>query len=201
MSTSKKPKPNKLFIILGSVFLLFGVALLLKLAWEPAKLETRYALSRTSDNPTPTLVPPNTDFSLLIEKIGATAPIVQDVNPQDSRVYQRALTHGIAHAQGTSLPGQGGNIFLFAHSSTNPLDASRFNSVFYLIHHLEVGDTIQVWYQGQEYIYHVITKTIASPSDIFYLKSSPEEQLTLMTCWPPGTTLKRLIVVAKPLAL
>ena len=25
-----------------------------------------------------------------------------------------------------------------------------------------------------------------------------QKQLTLMTCWPPGTTLKRLIVIATP---
>ncbi|KKU46830.1 MAG: hypothetical protein UX62_C0006G0003, partial [Microgenomates group bacterium GW2011_GWA2_46_7] len=134
MPTLKKPKPNNLFAPIGFVLLLFGGVLLLKLAWEPLKLETRYTLSRTINSPRPPLTPVNTDFSLVIEKIGAMAPIVQDVNSQDSGQYQRALTRGIAHAAGTSLPGQGGNIFLFAHSSANPLDASRFNSVFYLVH-------------------------------------------------------------------
>ncbi|KKU44983.1 MAG: Lpxtg-site transpeptidase (Sortase) family protein [Microgenomates group bacterium GW2011_GWC2_46_7] len=202
MPTLKKPKPNNLFAPIGFVLLLFGGVLLLKLAWEPLKLETRYTLSRTINSPRPPLTPVNTDFSLVIEKIGAMAPIVQDVNSQDSGQYQRALTRGIAHAAGTSLPGQGGNIFLFAHSSANPLDASRFNSVFYLVHHLEIGNEIQVWYQGQKHVYSVTSKRIVSPTDIAYLNPpSSDEQLTLMTCWPPGTTFKRLIVVAKPLAL
>ncbi|KKU14410.1 MAG: Peptidase C60, sortase A and B [Microgenomates group bacterium GW2011_GWC2_45_8] len=200
MPTSKKPKPNKLFIALGFTLFLFGGALLLKLPWEPIKLETRYAISRKSDTPRPTLVPLNTDFSLVIEKIGAIAPIVQDVSPTNSGEYQRALTRGVAHAKGTGLPGQGTNVFLFAHSSANPLDASRFNSVFYLVHHLEPGDEIQVWYQGQEYVYAVTEKKIVDPSNIQYLTTTGStETLTLMTCWPPGTTLKRLVVVAKPL--
>lgn len=203
-SRAKPKKPSNLLLYFGYALVFFGGTLLIKLVWEPIKLEARYtsSLSRHTNVPRPTLPPVNTDFSLVIEKIGATAPIVRDVSPLDSWEYQRALTRGVAHAEGTSLPGQGGNIFLFAHSSANPLDASRFNSVFYLIHHLEKGDEIQVWYQDQKYVYIVTEKRIVDPNSIAYLDPLvSEEQLTLMTCWPPGTTLKRLIVVAKLLAL
>jgi LPXTG-site transpeptidase (sortase) family protein len=98
------------------------------------------------------------------------------------------------------LPGEGGNIFIFAHSSTDILIAARYNSVFYLLHHLESGDLIKLWYQDHEYLYSVTDKLYVSPQDTKYLTATPAtETLTLMTCWPPGTSLKRLIVIAKPL--
>ena len=100
------------------------------------------------------------------------------------------------------MPGEGGNIFLFAHSSADLLTAERYNSIFYLIHHLESGDKIRVWYEGEEYIYAVTAKHLVSPSDTQYLtKPSKVETLTLMTCWPPGTTYKRLILIAEPVDL
>jgi sortase A len=141
--------------------------------------------------------PPNTDFALTIDKIGASSAIIAGVNPYDSAVYQRALRSGIAHAQGTSVPGQGANIFLFAHSSADLLTAERYNSVFYLIHHLEPGDTIKVWHEDKEYRYAVAEKHLVTPDNTQYLTQTGQvETLTLMTCWPPGTTYKRLLITA-----
>ena len=59
------------------------------------------------------------------------------------------------------------------------------------------GDT--VIYKGKRYIYRVTNKLIVDPNEVKYLtKRLNYEQLTLQTCWPPGTTLKRLLVIAKP---
>lgn len=199
MSSSVAAKPTRIVVLLGYAFLFLGVIILSRLYWEPLKQETRYTLSRVGDTPTRALEPVNTDFALVIDKIGATAPVVANVNPLDSGIYQRALTRGVAHADGTSLPGEGGNIFLFAHSSANPTDAARFNSVFYLIHHLVPGDEIKVWYREREFVYIVSETQTVSPDRVEYLSPLTNgEQLTIMTCWPPGTTLRRLVVVAKP---
>jgi len=198
MPTLAKTSKLNPFLWFGYLFLLFSLVLLLRIFWEPVKLETSFKLTQSGVVPLPTLSPVNTDFSLLIRKINAVAPIVASVDPYDSWEYQKALTRGIAQAQGTGLPGQGKNIFLFAHSSANPLEASRFNSVFYLLHRLETGDQIEVWYQKEQYFYSVSGKNFVSPDKVEYLSSHASgEQLTLMTCWPPGTTLKRLIITAK----
>ena len=41
---------------------------------------------------------------------------------------------------------------------------------------------------------------IIDPDEVSLLTQAQEsgEQLVLQTCWPPGTTWKRLIVIAKP---
>ena len=201
-SRAKKSKVNRLASIttgIGIGLLILAGSILYRLLHDPLRHELTYAVHTLKSTET-ALIPPNTDFALTIDKIGAVSAIVQDVDPLNSRIYQAALTKGIAHAKGTTVPGQGGNIFLFAHSSADLLTAERYNSVFYLMHHLEAGDVIKVWYQGVEHDYVVTEQKLVAPSDIQYLtKKTSEEQLTLMTCWPPGTSFKRLIVIAKPL--
>ncbi len=144
-----------------------------------------------------TLEPLDKDFGIVIPKIGANAHVIKNVNPYDARIYQSALSRGVAHAQGTALPGQKGNIFLFSHSSSDFLNAIRYNSIFYLLTKLEKGDLIKIYFEGKEYDYIVKGKQIVESNAIKYLTDkTTEENLTLMTCWPPGTSLKRLIVLA-----
>lgn len=138
----------------------------------------------------------------MIPTIRASARIVKDVDPYSSEVYQKALTQGVAHALGTGTPGGNRNIFLFSHSSVNFYEASRYNSVFYLLHRLEPGDPIEIYYRGEKYVYLVSDKKIVEAEAVSYLTNPlPSETLTLMTCWPPGTTLKRLVIQASPLPL
>lgn len=200
-SSAKTKKTKKSFSFLTGIGLglvIFSLYLFARLFHDPLKQELKYSV-RTSV-PTESLTPINTDFSLVIDKIGAKSAIVAQVDAGNSRLYQVALKSGIAQAKGTAFPGEGHNIFLFAHSSADLLTAQRYNSVFYLMHHLIVGDQIRVWYQGIEHIYSVEKKLIVDPSDTKYLSErGSEETLTLMTCWPAGTTFKRLIVIAKPL--
>lgn len=201
-SRAKKSKVNRLSSLstgIGIGLLILAFTILYRLFHDPIRHEVNYAFHSLQSQGT-TLTPPNTDFAITIDRIGAASPIIKDVDPFNSLVYQRALRDGIAHARGTNVPGRGGNIFLFAHSSADLLTAERYNSVFYLMHHLEQGDVIKVWYQGVEHDYAVSEKKLVASSDTQYLtEKSAGEQLTLMTCWPPGTSLKRLIVIAKPL--
>lgn len=143
------------------------------------------------------MVPEDPEFSLVIPKIGANAPVVANVDPSNEPEYQEALKHGIAHAKGTSFPGNGGNTFLFAHSTDYIWNIGSYNAVFYLLYKMEIGDEVNVFYKGQRYVYEVNEKSIIEPYQVEYLTRTPDEEiLTLQTCWPPGTTLKRLIVVA-----
>lgn len=141
------------------------------------------------------LVPDDPNFSLVIPKIGANARVVQNVDPANEPEYLEALKNGIAHARGTSFPGQGGNIFLFAHSTDYIWNIGSYNAVFYLLYKLETGDEVNVFYQGKRYKYEVTEKAIIEPEQVEYLTRNPDEEtLTLQTCWPPGTTLKRMVV-------
>jgi len=144
--------------------------------------------------------PVDTNFGIVVPKIGANSKIVPNVDPYNGKIYQYALTKGVAHAKGTSYPGSGRNVFLFSHSSVNFYEAAKYNSVFYLLSKLEKGDDIYIFYNQKEHKYKVRNAILADAKDISYLTagSGSGETLTLMTCWPPGTTLKRLLIIAEP---
>lgn len=153
----------------------------------------------------------STDFGIVIPKIGANAKIVAEVDPSIEKIYQRALMEGVAHASGTNYPGsselvkgQGQTnkkIYLFAHSTDNWWNINRYNAVFFLLKELEAGDEIDIFYEGRRYVYQTVETKIVEADEVGYLvEPSSEEILVLQTCWPPGTTLKRLLVIAKPLS-
>jgi len=137
-------------------------------------------------------------FSIVIPKINAKSKIIPNVDTSDEVSYNKALRDGVAHAKGTFFPGQGKNVYLFAHSTDTPLNIARYNAVFYLLRKLEIGDEIIVFFADQKYVYQVTEKKVTDAKDTSWLMESDRgEELVLQTCYPPGTTLKRLIVVAK----
>ena len=142
----------------------------------------------------------NSYFSVVIPKINAASNVIANVDASSEEDYQAALKNGIAHAKGTYFPGQGNNIFLFAHSTDSPINIARYNAVFYLLRKLEPGDDITVFFADEKYRYQVEQKLVASPEDISWLtKDYGDEALILQTCDPPGTTWKRLLIIAKPI--
>jgi LPXTG-site transpeptidase (sortase) family protein len=162
--------------------------------------EVKYYLTRGTPQPQPEQIQPyNWDFSIVIPKIGANSPIIANVDPYDSAIYQQELRNGVAHAKDTATPDQEGHTFLFAHSSTNFYEANRYNSVFYLLRKLQNDDTFYIAYQGKLYKYAVTGSEIVTPENVQYLNNlstptSAPNTVTLMTCWPPGTTKERLLV-------
>lgn len=144
------------------------------------------------------IVPVSTDFGIVIEKINANSKIIADVDPGSERQYGQALLQGVAHAKGTSYPGEKGNIYLFSHSTNAPWNIIRFNAVFYLLRELVPGDRIVLFYKSQRYDYIVYDKKVVSANDISYLTNQYDQSvLTLQTCDPPGTLINRLIIQAK----
>ena len=137
-------------------------------------------------------------FSIIIPKIGANSKVISDIDSQDSKVYQVALTKGVAHAKGSAYPGKIGNSFYFAHSSDNFYNANRYNSVFYLLNKMEKGDFFYLVYKNWVYKYVVTETSVVSPDKVEYLNNKADEKIaTLMTCWPAGTTISRLVVVGE----
>ncbi len=153
-----------------------------------------------SDKKEHILIPKDTLFSILIPKIGASERIIPNINSESPSEYHEALLRGVAHAKGTVFPGIPGNTYLFAHSADNWWTAGRINAVFYLLKDLEVGDDVVVFFENRRYNYQVSDKYIADPSQVSLLinSRSDKQQLILQTCWPPGTTWRRLFIVAKP---
>lgn len=146
------------------------------------------------------LTPIDPVFSILIPKIGANVKVFPNIDPNDPNAYLPVLQHGVAHARGSVFPGHPGTTYLFAHSADNWWDAGRYNAVFYTLNNLSEGDEIDVFFEGIRYRYSVSQKMISDPQDITLLTSEQTgpQRLVLQTCWPPGTTLRRLYVIAIP---
>ena len=154
------------------------------------------------------LEPTPIDNRLVIPRIEQNIPIVNVTSESLiqrnwsalEKEMQNALKDGVVHYPGTSLPGQDGNIVITGHSSYFPWDPGRFKDVFALLHQLVIGDRIVVYHNQDKYLYEVENIKVVLPDDIEVLKQTPGEQLTLVTCTPVGTNLKRLIVIARPIA-
>ena len=141
-------------------------------------------------------------YSVSIPKINAVSPVMDDVNPFIEAQYQAALEKGVASGLGFADPGENSLIYLFAHSSGSPLRQSRYNTVFLRLGELNNGDQINLKKDGKNYNYQVSDKKEIWPSEVEkYLKSKNENILVLQTCTPIGTSLKRLLIFAKPVSL
>lgn len=148
--------------------------------------ETQVAEVTSADN----------NFSLKINKIEVEAPVILGVDPSDEEKYNKALQDGVAHMVGTALPGQDeGNIFIYGHSSAEI--KSDYSEVFAKMDELQFKDEIEISFEGKKYRYWVSEKKIVEKDDFSVLNQTEDEQLTLMTCWPIGTSDRRIIVVAK----
>ncbi|MBI2195450.1 MAG: sortase [Candidatus Levybacteria bacterium] len=146
------------------------------------------------------LIPKDTEFNILIPKLGANEKIFPNVNAAEDVEYLPILRKGVAHARGSFFPGNLGNIYLFAHSTDNFWDVGRYNAVFYLIKNLTPGDEIVIFYQGVRHNYVVKQSRVVDASDVSYIVNGQKDKevLILQTCWPPGTSWKRLLVFAEP---
>jgi len=145
------------------------------------------------------LKPVNTDFAIVIEKIGVNAPIVHNVPVWNKDSYMEALKKGVAHASFSDYPDEiSSNVYLFAHSSLNIFEHGKYATVFNLLRKVEKYDRIHIFYDNKIYIYEVVTKEIVRGWDTHPLKRHTiEPLLTIQTCDPPGTTLNRLVVTSR----
>lgn len=150
----------------------------------------------------PEVIPADESFRIVIPKINVNSTVLPNVSASDPDEYLAALKQGVAHAKGTFLPGQGGTVFIFGHSTDYVWNVNFMNAQFYLLKELEKGDEVVVYYHGKRFIYTVTKKLITDPEDLSVLQPIQNgEKLVLQTCWPPGTAFRRYIIEAEPVKL
>jgi len=152
-----------------------------------------------------TVAPPDT--RIIIPRINQNVPVITIsnealVNRDWARLeqeIQEALQDGVVHYPGTSFPGEPGNIVITGHSSYFLWDPGRFKDVFALLHDVKIGDKIYIYYGQDQYIYEVYDTKVVMPTEVDVLMQDGGDKLTLITCTPVGTNLKRLVIFAKPI--
>ena len=108
---------------------------------------------------------------------------------------EKSLVHYLPH----SNPGEIGNVVIFGHSTLpqlyNPKD---YKTIFTYLPSLERGDKILIKVGEVEYEYEVFEMIVVNPDQISVIEQKNDDAyLTLITCVPPGTYWKRLVVKAK----
>ena len=131
------------------------------------------------------------DYSLSIPKL----------NIKEAKVIVGAedLSKSLIHYLPKSLPGEYGNVAIFGHSTLPQLYSSKdYKSIFTYLPSLENGDEIKIKVNDISYEYVVYDMFVVDPDEISVLEQQKDGSfLTLITCVPPGTYLKRLVVKAK----
>jgi len=137
------------------------------------------------------VIPP--DSQIVIPKIGITAPIIFLASRNEQEI-QNNLTRGVVHYSGTAKPGEVGNSFITGHSSNFWWVKGNYNYVFVNLDKMAAGDQAKIYHNGKKYVYSVTEVKTVEPNDVSVVTQTDTPTLTLMTCTPPGTNWKRLIV-------
>jgi sortase A len=99
----------------------------------------------------------------------------------------------------TALPGQLGSSVIFGHSVLPQFfNPKSYLTIFSTLYKLKLGDDIFVNFDNVKYRYLVEEMYEVQPTDLSVLEQRFDGRyLTLITCSPPGTYLRRLIVKAR----
>jgi LPXTG-site transpeptidase (sortase) family protein len=135
------------------------------------------------------------DMRLIIPKINVDAPIIMMESTNNKDILD-SLSKGVAHYAGTALPGRLGNMFITGHSSYYWWRGGEYNHVFALLEQVKTNDLFYVYYEGGEYVYRVNGSKVVNPKETDVLKATPTPTMSIMTCVPVGTNLRRLVVTA-----
>ncbi len=109
--------------------------------------------------------------------------------------------YAVGHNQGSANPGMIGNVVLAGHDDYK-------GEVFRYLNEAKLGDEVRLYnQQGAEYIYVVTEITKVKEANMpldqriknaAYMNPTPDQTLTMITCWPYAVDSYRWIVIAKP---
>jgi len=128
---------------------------------------------------------------------------IPKLNIKDAKVVigSEDLSKSLVHYLAKSLPGEYGNVTIFGHSTLPQLyNVNDYKTIFTYLSSLDEdkGDKIYVKVDGVVYEYEVYDMFVIEPDEISVLDQRYDNAyLTLITCVPPGTYWKRLVVRAK----
>jgi LPXTG-site transpeptidase (sortase) family protein len=180
------------FILLIILIAAFG--LWLKNYFKPKSIAD--PITATVTSPIKKATTQELSWTLEIKKLNITAPIILNVDGADQTTYFKALQSGVAQMKGTALPGEIGNVVVFGHSNFYLSDPGHYKQIFAHLDKLTINDPIQITHDNQTFTYIVSATKLVDPTDVSVVQPTQNKQLTLITCWPPGTTAQRLIVIA-----
>lgn len=218
-SKTKKKKAALVLFCLGSLLLLSAVVPIISFSFRySSQLSPVISpLSNSFYNQDSILADTDTDYTHLsnwfVEKKPDLSTTSMSSNPQsytisipklnikDASVVVGGedLKKSLVHYPNTALPGQLGSGVIFGHSVLPQFFNPRsYLTIFSTLYKLKQGDEIFVYYDNVDYKYIVDDMYEVVPSDLTVLEQRFDGRfLTIITCSPPGTYLRRLVIKAK----
>jgi len=162
------------------------------------------ATATTGPSPTPTppprperIVIPAIKLDRRVVEIGWTTELVDNAT---LRREWETVAHAAGFHRESAPPGVAGNTVISGHNNID-------GAVFKELHRLDAGDRVVVYAGQQRHAYEVertfiVREEGASEADRIanglWIGDTPDERLTLVTCYPPWGNTHRVIVIARP---
>ncbi len=133
---------------------------------------------------------------LEIPDLKINAPIMWS---KAAKNFDADLQSGVIHYPGTALPGQIGTTYIAGHSSNYVWAKGAYNQVFTQLGSLAQNASFKITVvqkNGKDAIFHyAVTRSKEYlPTDQEQFKNTGKSLVALSTCWPVGSTAKRLVV-------
>ncbi|MBR1801728.1 sortase [Candidatus Saccharibacteria bacterium] len=140
---------------------------------------------------------------LIIPKLNVDVPVHFGIS-NDTHTINQAMMNGVAHFMvpgASAYPGQIGNTVITGHSAGDIYSSNQYKFIFSGLERLVEGDLIYIDYNKVRYTYRMTGTKTVEPSDVESLKYDGDKAiLTLITCWPLGTSRYRLLVFAEQIS-
>lgn len=187
-----------IIIILIFLFLQYNSVIAAKIAAfvSPGSSSSQTIIVGTGSN-----TPISTESRIIIPKINVNAPVTYGLTSLDENTVQTALQNGPINypvAGATAVPGQKGNTVILGHSSADVFAPGNYKFIFVQLNRLAVGDLFYLDYGKTRYTYKITETKVINPDQISALNLGTDKPYaTLVTCDPPGTIARRLLVIAE----
>lgn len=159
--------------------------------------QTAYAIAPTSNNDLNAIdINTNIPGRLQISSLKIDVPIVWTSDPNN---FETDLQNGVVHYPGTAMPGEVGTTYIAGHSSNYIWAKGNYNRIFSHLGDLANDTSFSITVtqtNGKQAIFHyVVTNSQQfSPTDQAQFQNTGKSVIALSTCWPVGSTAKRLVV-------
>jgi LPXTG-site transpeptidase (sortase) family protein len=133
---------------------------------------------------------------LEIPSLKINVPIIWTKDPKN---FDKDLQTGVVHYPGTAVPGQIGTTYISGHSSNYAWAKGDYNKVFSKLGDLADDTSFKITVvdkNGRDVIFHYVVtgRKEYKATDQEQFKNTGKSQVALSTCWPVGSTAKRLVV-------
>lgn len=180
-----------LLLIIGGALLARHELVLLPavttLTTAPVASGATVASPSATATPAPTIAP---GYRIKIPRLAIDLPIAEGDVERDA-VRQETPESFAFHLPGTSIPGEGGNTYLYAHARS---------AMFLALWNARDGDEVVIVTPDARQLRYIVSEVHArvDPTDVSWAAATASERLTLQTSTGPSPGDPRFVVIALP---